>query len=315
MRFLIGRLLAAAMMISAASCAGPAAREAATDPKPVSAASGVITFGSVSINPTREHEIVGPFADYVASKLADVGIGSGRVLVVDSLSQMVTEISRQKVDIFIDSPFPVAFVSENSTARILLRRWKRGSDVYQSLVFARSDSGVESLMDLAGHVIAFGEPFSTSGYLLPKAAIASTGLRLDNYQDPAATVRSDSIGYVFSNDAENTMFWVLKGKVVAGAVNRDYFEALAGDRIGELRVLFESEPVPRNLVCVRGDLNPEVAQAVEKILLDMNMSGEGLEVLWRFEETTKFDHVPDSTGDFLDRVRDLLPYVEEDLGG
>jgi hypothetical protein len=37
-------------------------------------------------------------------------------------------------------------------------------------------------------VIAFGEPFSTSGFLMPKAALSSAGLRLVNYADPAASI-------------------------------------------------------------------------------------------------------------------------------
>ena len=314
MRFLIGLLPAAALVIASSSCAGPSADDAAADSTPAALASGVITVGSVSLNPTREHEIVGPFARYLAAQLADVGIGTGRVIVVDSLSKMVTEIEQGRVDIFIDSPFPVAFVSENTDARVVLRRWKRGYDDYRSVVFTRADSGVETLNDLTGKVIAFGEPFSTTGYLIPKAAMLSAGLQLDDYQDPAASVPSDRVGYVFSNDTENTVFWVLKQKVVAGAVNENYYESLAGNRIGELKVLYMSERVPRNLVCVRRDLDPRVLRALEERLLGMNQSSEGLEVLWRFEETTKFDRILDESGEFLTGVRELLPYVKEDLG-
>ena len=315
MRFLIRLVPAAALMLSVSSCGGPPVNDAATDSEPAENASGVITVGSVSLNPTREHEIVGPFARYLAAQLADVGIGTGRVIVVDSLSTMVTEIDQGRIDIFIDSPFPVAFVLENTDARVLLRRWKRGFDNYRSIVFTRADSGLETLNDLAGNVIAFGEPFSTSGYLIPKAAMLSAGLELDGYQDPGASVPSDKVGYVFSNDTENTIFWVLKRKVVAGAVNENYYESLAGNRIDELRILFESDTVPRNLVCVRGGLEPRVERALERVLLEMNQSSEGLEVLWHFEETTKFDRVPDEPGEVLAGVSELLPYVKEDLGG
>jgi phosphonate transport system substrate-binding protein len=315
MRFLIGLLPAAALLISVIGCGGPPVNDAATGSQATEPAGGVITVGSVSLNPTREHEIVGPFARYLAAQLDDVGIGTGRVVVVDSLSKMVTEIDRGRVDIFIDSPFPVAFVLENTDARVLLRRWKRGFDDYRSIVFTRADSGVETLNDLTGKVIAFGEPFSTTGYLIPKAAILSAGLKLDAYQDPAASVPSDRVGYVFSNDTENTMFWVLKEKVVAGAVNENYYESLAGNRIGELRILFKSESVPRNLVCVRGGLDPRVERALKRVLLEMNQSSEGLEVLWHFEETTKFDRVSDEPGELLTGVSELLPYVKEDLGG
>lgn len=44
---------------------------------------------------------------------------------------------------------------------------ERGSSGYFSMVFVRCDSGYESIDDLAGKVLAFADPDSTSGYLVP----------------------------------------------------------------------------------------------------------------------------------------------------
>ena len=288
----------------------PPSSVAAEQPAPA----GVLTIGSVSLNPTHEYEVVRPFVDFIAANLHHVGIGRGRVVVVSSLSQMIEELREGRVDLFIDSPFPTVFVWQHNDVEPILRRWKRGSDVYRSVVFTRADSGVESVVDLAGRIIAFGEPFSTSGFLMPKAALASAGLRLVNYEDPAASIPGDRVGYVFSNDAENTMFWVLKQKVVAGAVNADYFEALAGDRISELRILHTTEPVPRNVVCVRNSLDPKVVQAIEDLLLEMHLNDEGRVSLEKFEETTRFDRFPGGSDQDLAHIVTLLPHVQEDLG-
>ena len=283
-------------------------------PPPASGPAGVLTIGSVSLNPAQEYEVCRPLANYLASKLNEVGIGSGRVVVVDSLRKMVDELEAGRVDIYIDSPFPVGFVLQRTDARVLLRRWKRGSNIYSSVIFTRTDSGVDSIEDLRGQVIAFGESFSTSGYLMPKAALASSGLNLVNYEDPAASVPRDQVGYVFSDDAENTMFWVLKEKVTAGAVNEYYYLALAGSRADELKVLYRTESMPRNLVCTRSTLDPMVRGALVTILLGMDGEEEGRSVLQLFEETTRFDRFPDGPESALERVVALLPFVEEDLG-
>jgi phosphonate transport system substrate-binding protein len=302
------------LLLTAVGCGQP------SDPPPTAVASavpapaGVLTIGSVSLNPAQEYEVVQPFADFLAANLHEVGIGRGRVVVVGSLSQMVEEIREGRVDLLIDSPFPAVFVLQHADVEPILRRWKWGSDVYRSVVFTRSDSGVESIGDLAGKIIAFGEPFSTSGFLMPKAALTSSGLLLVNYEDSAAVVPPDRVGYVFSNDAENTMFWVLKGKVVAGAVNADYFDALAGDRIGEIRVLHTTEAVPRNVVSVRNSLDPKVVLAIEGLLLEMHLSDEGRASLDAFEETTRFDRFPGGSENDLAKIVMLLPHVQEDLG-
>ena len=149
---------------------------------------------------------------------------------------------------------------------------------------------------------------------MPKAALASAGLKLVNYEDTAASVPPDRVGYVFSNDAENTMFWVLKKKVGAGAVNADYFEALAGDRIEELQILYTTQAVPRNVVCVRGDLDQEIVRSIEKALLGMHLNEEGRAALRAFEETVKFDRFPGGPDRDLEVIMTLLPHVEDDLG-
>ena len=275
---------------------------------------GVLTIGSVSLNPAREYQVFRPLANHLASKMGDVGIGRGRVVVVDSLRKMIEELNAGRVDVYIDSPFPIGFVLQRSEIRVLLRRWKRGSDVYRSVIFGRVDSGIESIGDLPGHVIAFGEPFSTSGYLMPKAALAASELNLMNYEDPAASVPADEVGYVFSDDAENTMVWVLKKKVAAGAVNEDYFQELAGSRFAELKILHRTESVPRNIVCVRSSLDASVTGALTTILLGMEGDEEGRLVLQGFEETTRFDRFPDGPESALEKVVALLAFVEEDLG-
>lgn len=283
-------------------------------PIPSSRPPGVLTIGSVSLNPAQEHDVFQPLADYVGERLESVGIGRGRVVVVDSLSTMIDELEEGRVDVYIDSPFPVGFVVQHSDARVVLQRFKQGAEVYRSVLFARADQGIEDLSDLRGRMIAFGEPFSTSGYLLPKAALLSAGFRLVNLADPAATVPEDEIGYVFSNDAENTMVWVLKSKIMAGAVNEDYFEALAGNRIGELVVLHRSEAVPRNIVCVRGDLDPDIVEAVVGVLLGMDEDDSGRSVLDGFEQTSGFEPFSEGGEQALAGVTALLPFVAEDLG-
>ena len=283
-------------------------------PPPAPVAAGVLSFGSVSLGPAQEYGLFRPFASYVASQLGAVGIGKARVVVVDSLSQMVEELEAGRVDVYIDSPFPVGFVRQHADVVVSLRRWKWGSDSYRSVVFTRADSGIATLDELSGNVIAFGEPFSTSGFMMPKASLASLGLTLVNYVDPAASIPANQVGYVFSNDAENTIFWVLKGKVVAGAVNADYYKPLAGSRIDELRVLHTTEPVPRNVVCFRSGLGSDVIRAVERVLLEMNLTDEGREILANFEGTTKFDRFPNGAEVDLAGIMELLPFVQEDLG-
>jgi phosphonate transport system substrate-binding protein len=50
-----------------------------------------------------------------------------------------------------------------------------GSFGYHSIGFARVDSGIRSLADMRGKVFGFGDPNSTSGYLIPSIEIPQSG--------------------------------------------------------------------------------------------------------------------------------------------
>ena len=119
-------------------------------------------------------------------------------------------------------------------------------------------------------------------------------------------VPPDRIGYVLSGDAENTIVWVLKGKVAAGALNADYLDVLAGVRRDELGIIMTTIDVPRNVVCRRGDLDPGVTVAIRRVLLSMHDDPSGREVLAGFEETTRFDSFPGGADQALEPLAHLL---------
>ncbi len=307
------RLAAVLLLVAAAAC-GPAGPPPVETTTPVPVPGGELVVGSVSLQAGREHGVFEPFVSYLADHLHDVGIGRGRVVVEGSLLAMAEHLADGTVDLYIDSPFPVAFAARQTGAVPFLRRWKNGIASYDSVVFSRRAAGIETVNDLRGRVIAFGEPFSTSSYLMPKAALSAAGLELARYEDPGADVPPDRVGYVFSGDSENTLFWVLKGRIAAGAVNRDYFEEMAGTRRGELTVLLQTPEVPRNIVCHRAGLDPAVVAAVTRILIGMVDDEEGRKVLAGFEGTLRFDRFAEGPSAALAPIYNLLQYVEEDLG-
>lgn len=56
-----------------------------------------------------------------------------------------------------------------------------GSDGYYAMMYARADSGITSLEDMEGRSLAFADPNSTSGYLVPKAQLEMQGIDIDSY--------------------------------------------------------------------------------------------------------------------------------------
>ncbi len=57
----------------------------------------------------------------------------------------------------------------DAVSPVLVKTNLDGSFTYYSIGIARADSGITSLDDMAGKVFGFGDPNSTSGYLIPSS--------------------------------------------------------------------------------------------------------------------------------------------------
>ncbi len=272
-----------------------------------------ITVGSISRTPKEEVATFRPFANYLASRLKTFGITGGNVVIANSMEKMADLIEKGEVDIYIDSPFPISVVSTLSGAKPFLRRWKKGKAEYRSIIFVRGDSGIKTLDDLRGKMIAFDEEFSTSGYLLPKATLMEAGFKLIQCRTILDTVSPDQIGYIFSGDEENVILWVLRGKVVSGALKIEDFAELAGDNISDLKIVAKSIYVPRHVVAHRTDLEATLVTAIREILINMNEDEEGKAVLKKFEHTTKFDKFPQGAENAFKPINELAKFIESEM--
>jgi phosphonate transport system substrate-binding protein len=56
-----------------------------------------------------------------------------------------------------------------------------GSDGYFAMMYAKSDSGIENLEGMQGKSLAFADPNSTSGYLVPKAELEAQDINIEEY--------------------------------------------------------------------------------------------------------------------------------------
>ncbi len=137
---------------------------------------------------------------------------------------------------------------------------------YYSIGFARKDSGITSLEDMQGKVFAFGDPNSTSGYLIPSIEIP---------EEVGASMESgDYFGEVkFVGGHEQTIVAVANGDVDAGVTWADGMGAWAdGYNSGALRKasdaglvdmnqmveIWKSKPIPEGPIVLRSELPERV---------------------------------------------------------
>ena len=273
--------------------------------------SATLNIGSIGSKPSKEIKRFMPLVKYLEKELKTEGIDKVKVVVANDISKMAALLKEGKVDLYIDSPFSAVAASHLSGSKLILRRWKKGVGEYHSVFFARKDSGIDSFDDLKGKIIGFEEPFSSSAYLLPKVVMIEKGFKLTAKKGIEATVDADEVGYIFSNDNENTMIWVLRGKLLAGVMDNQSYLKEAKGKLDSLKIIYETFSIPRHVVSTRKNLPTELVENIKKILIDMDKSESGRKSLHDFEKTAKFDELPDGT---MSTLLSSYKYIAAEFG-
>lgn len=267
-----------------------------------------IVIADISNNPSKKIKRYQPLADYLAERLGQFGVKIGDVEIASDLQGMANSLKSGEVDIYFDSPYPAMIIGDSSGAKPILRRWKGGVPDYYTVIFTMKDRGIQSLEDLKGKIVGFDEISSTSGYMLPTSLLIESGLNPQEKRSATSTASADEVGFVFTDDDENTIQWVISGKVAAGAVDIGTFMEIPEASRQAMIVLAKSEKVARHVVLVRPGMKPEMVEAIKAILTKMDQTAEGQEVLEKFEKTAKFDDFPPESS--IERMRELYELVQ-----
>ena len=269
----------------------------------------VLVIGDISSDPAEKIALYQPLADYLESRLTDVGIERATVKIAPDLDTMQTWLSNGEVDLYFDSPYPVMVMSTSTAAKPLLRRWKKGIAEYHSLIFTLNESDIQTTADLVGKQIALESNFSTSGYMLPLTYLQTAGLSLVNQSTASNTLQDNEVGFIFSADEDNTVELVLSGEVDAGALDNGTFAELPDEVRSAVKIVLETESVARHIALVGAQTSTEQSDAIKDLLLAMDASSEGQAVLESFESTAKFDEFPVEQS--IDRLEELYKQTLE----
>ena len=268
-----------------------------------------IVLGDISDDPAEVIEGFQPFADYIADQLEDYGITVGEVKVARDANEMIRMLATGEVDLYFDSVYPATLVSDASGGQVILRRWRYGVEEYQSVIFTTKTSGITSVAELSGHMVAFDNQYSTSGFVLPAVTLYEEGITLVGKENYNAAVAADETGFVFSYDDENTLQWILSGFVDAAATDDYYFGHIFSDEVrANLVELARTDFVPRQVVVVSPEISPLLREEITQILLTAHETEDGQTALEPFQ-TSKFDRFPEGIERASATMREMVEII------
>lgn len=265
------RLIFTAIVAACLLSTGAVADEGAASGQ-VATRQHTLVIGRVSQDPVKTLPRLQELSAYLAGRLAHLGVTGSSAVVARNNAEMLMLLQTGQVDAVSETVMSAFRYADIAGAELLMREWKRGVASYRSVLFARADSGIESIEDLRGRVIAFEDRGSTSGFLIPMAMLRQQGLEMVELPAPGIAPPPGKVGYLFVGTEINIAAWVHRGMVDAGALNDGDWADVERTPDGlkdQLALFHESRDIPRSVFIVRGDLVPELRNALEQTLAGM----------------------------------------------
>jgi phosphonate transport system substrate-binding protein len=157
---------------------------------------------------------------------------------------------------------------------VLVKTNLDGSYAYHSIGFARKDSGITSLEDLKDKKFGFGDPNSTSGYLIPSVEIPQiTGSTMENgayFGDVVFTGgHEQTIVAVANGDIDGGVTWAdgqgdWEDGYNSGALRKAVDSGLVD--MNDIVEIWKSKPIPEGPIVLRRALPEDVKTEVTAFL-------------------------------------------------
>jgi phosphonate transport system substrate-binding protein len=218
------------------------------------------------------------------------------LIVTTDYSSMIEAMRNGRLELGYFGPLSYVLCKSRCDVEPFAALLKHGKTTYQSVVIANVASGVNSLEEIRGKQMAFGDPASTSSHLIPKSLLAEKGLLAREHYEEHFVGNHDAV-------AKN----VEQGNAQAGGLSKPIFESLLERKVvdaAKVRVLAESAPYPQYPWTMRSDLDADLKAKIRTAFLEL----KDKEVLKPFK-ADGFGPITD--GDYKP-VRDLISLLKVD---
>ena len=175
---------------------------------------------------------------------------------------VVEAMAADRVDVSYLGPLTYIQASNRTDVHPFVKGVLEGSSEYHSVMITLNDSPIDTLHDVKGHTLAFGDVSSTSGHLIPHNALLAVGI------DPDKDLRELPL-YTGAHNA--TALAVYYGKVEVGAMEEPVLLNMVENGlidISRLKVIWRSEPIPQYPWVIRDSVSPEVEEKLREAFIE-----------------------------------------------
>jgi phosphonate transport system substrate-binding protein len=237
---------------------------------------------AIGFNPAENADVVETngklFAEYY-KKATGLDV---KTFIATDYTALIEAMRSNRIHFAFLPPFSFVKAEEIAGAQVLMKAVRRGRPYFYSAIITRADKGFHKIEDLKGKNIAWVDPASSSGFVIPKASLKTKkNIDADKFFSRQ----------VFAGSHDALVLSVLNGTVDAGAtfVNDPkgddgawhQFLKSEEDR-KKIRMIFVSDPIPGDTMATTKKFATEHKDIVDKtvkLLAEMGKTEEGKKIL------------------------------------
>jgi phosphonate transport system substrate-binding protein len=185
--------------------------------------------------------------------------------VAQSYGAVVEAMCNGTADIAFVGPVTYLQAKERGCAELLAVAVEDGQSIYYAGLFARDESAIQSLDDVRGKSVAFGDVNSTSSFIFPVAMLMEAGI------DPV----KDLSALRLTGTHANSLAALIEGRVDVAALSFDSYEKAVRSGVpgaSDLRVVARSEAIPYPPLVMSTRLPDELKQELRQAFEDVENS-------------------------------------------
>jgi phosphonate transport system substrate-binding protein len=162
---------------------------------------------------------------------------------------------------------------------IIVPQEKDGSTYYYSVMVTRKDSGITSLDQMKGHSLAWADPNSTSGYLIPSATLKSKGVDLTDgkyfTRTGFAGGHEQGVVAMLNKQYDACVTWTSGQGDIAEGYSRGNLRSMVDRnmlKMSDVNIIWQSGKIPNGPWAVRTALPDSLKKEFSAFLLDLPKS-------------------------------------------
>ena len=184
------------------------------------------------------------------------------LVVTTDYSSMIEAMRFGRLELAYFGALSYVMAKQKAEIECFAAQMKKGSIMYHGVIIANNESGIDTISDIKGKHMSYGDPASTSSHLIPRAhLLINANLDIDDYIPH----------YLGAHDA--VAMNVQNGNSDAGGLSKKIFEHLVERELVSLdkvKVIAVSDPFPNYPWTMQSSLNPELKEKIKAAFYELD---------------------------------------------